>query len=42
MCELDGRKFTHKADWDKLLDTYMNRDDDTVGSMAFKHNQVEY
>ena len=32
MCELDARKFPHKAVWDKLLDTYMDIDDDTVGS----------
>ena len=38
MCELDARKFPHKAVWDKLLDTYMDIDDDTVGSMAFKHS----
>ena len=42
MCELDARKFPHKAVWDKLLDTYMDIDDDTVGSMAFKHTQFEY
>ena len=41
MCELDARKFPHKAVWDKLLDTYMDIDDDTVGSMAFKHTQFE-
>ena len=43
MCELDARKFLYKAFCDKLvLDTYMDIDDDTVGSMAFKHTQFEY
>ena len=41
--EVDRKKFPHKAVvWDKILDTYMDIDNDTVGSMAFKHNQFEY
>ena len=36
------KKFPRKAVWDKLLHTYMDIDNDTVGSMAFKHNQFEY
>jgi hypothetical protein len=39
MCELDARKSPHKAVWEKLFDIYMDKDDDTVGSMAFKHTQ---
>jgi len=42
MCELDARKYPHKAVWDKLLDAYMDIYNDTVGSMAFKHTQFEY
>jgi hypothetical protein len=40
MCELDARKFFHKAVWDKLLDSHI--DIDNAGSMAFKHTQFEY
>ena len=44
MCELDARKFPHEAVWDKFLmpTTGMDIDNDTVGSMAFKHTQFEY
>ena len=42
ICELSERIFPHRAVWDKLLDTYMDIDKDTVGSTAFKHIQFEY
>ena len=41
MCELDARKFPHKAVWEKLLDTYMDIDDFTVEFMALKKKQFE-
>ena len=43
MRELDARKFSYEAVWDKLLNTDMDiLDDDTIGSVTFKHNQFEY
>ena len=42
MRKLDARKFSYEAVWDKLLNTDMDiLDDDTIGSVTFKHNQFE-